>query len=138
MNAPIDHAALLEVTRPSPALRRNRAGRVFDLPPVLHIATFAGFFVYLGILWSALAHRELVIPFAIFAVFLAASFVVPALWSRIAPPAGPVGDFADFLREGFECATGHLTAGQTIAQVMIMPAMLIGWGIAVAIIVATL
>lgn len=115
----------------------NRSGRAFDLHPALHVALFGAFFVYLGIMWTAFGEAQLAIPFAIFAVFLAGSFVTPALWARVFPHTGPKADWSCFVRDGFTCETGHLTAGATVAQVMIMPAMLILWGIAIAVIRAS-
>jgi hypothetical protein len=137
MNMPIDHAALDQARAAAMgALRRNRAPHVFDLHPALHVATFAGFFAYLGIMWLAFGTDQLIIPFVIFAVFLGGAFIVPAWWARVAPPAGQTGDFDDFLREGVECETGHVTAGAAMVQVLIMPAMLLCWGLSVAIIKA--
>lgn len=136
MTKPVDHAQFAEALRP--AARRNRADHVFDLPPALHIATFGAFFAYLGIMWAAFGEAELGIPFAIFAIFLAGAFVVPAWWARIAPPAGPTGTLADFMREGMTCATGHVTGGQAVTQVLIMPVMLLIWGSALLVISLTL
>lgn len=111
----------------------SRVERVFGLHPALHIGVYGGFFLYLGILWSAFGEPGLVIPFAIFFIFLSAAFVVPALWARVAPNDGAKTNWQQFLAGGFECATGHLDAGAVIAQVMLMPVMLVVWGLAVAI-----
>lgn len=116
----------------------NRVARTFDLHPALHIATFAGFFAYLGIMWLAFGNPELVLPFVIFVVFLAGSFAVPAWWARVARQDGPVASWREFLNEGIDCATGHLNARQAMVQVLIMPAMLIGWGLMVAAIRASI
>ncbi|MDF7775673.1 hypothetical protein P1X14_10485 [Sphingomonas sp. AOB5] len=115
----------------------NRTGRVFDLHPAIHVAVFGGFFAYLGIMWAAFGNAELAIPFVIFAVFLAGSFITPAMWARVSPNIGPKADWSKFLRDGFDCETGHLTARATMAQVLIMPAMLILWGLAIALIRAS-
>lgn len=111
-----------------------RAPHVFDLHPALHAAVFGGFFVYLSIMWASFADSGLAIPFVVFAIFLAASFIVPAIWARIVPQAGPRERWGDFMARGVDCATGRLDAGAAMVQVLIMPAMLILWGLAVAII----
>lgn len=116
------------------SVQAPRAPHVFDLHPALHVAVFGGFFVYLAIMWASFADSGLAIPFAVFAVFLAASFAVPAWWTRIVPDAGPRERWADFMAKGIDCATGRLDAGAAMVQVLIMPAMLIIWGLAVAII----
>lgn len=114
--------------------RHNRMERTFDLHPALHVAVFGGFALYLAIMWAAFHERSLVIPFAIFFFFLAAFFVVPAAWVRVESRPGPFATWGDFLREGLESATGHATARETMAQVLIMPVMLVLWGVIVALI----
>lgn len=122
-------------TMPPATIGHNRrAAHVFDLHPSLHLAVFGGFFVYLGIMWTAFADPGLAIPFVIFVIFLAASVIVPGMWARIAPDAGPRETWADFRREGIDTASGRLTADAATAQVLIMPAMLVLWGIAVAVV----
>jgi len=121
-----------EIVAP-PALP-NRVERSFDLHPALHVGVFGGFAIYLGMMWAAFGEHALLIPFAIFFVFLAAFFVVPAMWAKVEARTGPFASWADFQREGFTCETGHLTARETIAQVLIMPAMLLFWGVSIALI----
>lgn len=115
----------------------RRAGHVFDLHPSLHVAVFGSFFVYLGIMWTAFADPGLAIPFVIFVFFLAAFFVVPALWVRIAAPVGQVESWEDFRRQGINIGSGWLSANDATVQVLTMPVMLILWGLAVAVIRAT-
>lgn len=137
MSAPIpaeQFAAVANRVAPPAFAKPNRVGRQFDLHPALHLATFGGFFAYLGIMWLAFGNPELVLPFVIFVAFLAASLIVPAYWERVAHQDGPKQSFAEFLQEGVECATGHVTARQTMVQVLIMPAMLVFWGLSVALI----
>lgn len=132
------HAAHFETRHQvAPIGHNRRAPHVFDLHPVLHIAVFGGFAVYLAIMWSAFADPGLAIPFVIFGVFLAAFFIVPALRARMAPDAGPRALWADFRREGMPTGSGHLTANAVMAQVLIMPAVMILWGLAIAVIRAT-
>lgn len=125
MNMPV-HAQAFADARP---LRRNRAVHVFDLHPTLHIGLFAGFFAYLGLMWAAFGEAQLGIPFAIFAVFLAAAFIVPAWWARVVPDeGGRTSSWSEFLGEGMVCETGRQSAKGAMVQVLIMPAMLIVWG----------
>jgi hypothetical protein len=114
------------------------AGHVFDLPPVLHGATIACYFAFLGIMATAFGGRDMVIPFAIFFFFVAMGFAVPAMWAHIAPPKGRVPDWADFRYHGIECATGHLRAVAAIAQVMVLPVLILLWAVIIATIVASI
>lgn len=130
MNMPLHQTAFADAT----ALPRTRGAHVFDLHPALHIGVFAGFFAYLGIMWAAFGEKGLVIPFAIFGVFLAAAFIVPGWWARVAPGEARAPSFADFVEHGLPTGSGHLGAGGATVQVMIMPVMLMIWGLIVAVI----
>ena len=128
-------AAARPVAAPA-ALRSNHAPRTFDLHPVLHVAVFAGFGLYLAVMWAAFGEAELALPFVIFAVTLAAGFVVPAYWARVAGDDAPKAGGDEFLRQGVDCNTGWLSGNAVLAQVLIMPAMLVLWGVGIAIIAA--
>lgn len=139
MHALHDHKAFATAAPLAPPadFMPNRTGRVFDLHPAIHVALFGGFFAYLGIMWAAFGEAQLAIPFAIFVVFLAGSVITPAMWARVAPHTGPKAGWSRFMRDGFVCETGRLSAGAAMAQVLVMPAMLILWGLAIALIRAT-
>lgn len=129
MTMPIHAKAFAQAVPAGAPLRRNRAEHVFDLHPALHIALFGGFFAYLGLMWAAFGEAELGIPFAIFAIFLAGAFIVPAWWARVVPDqGGRVPSWMEFLAEGISCETGRQSAKGVMVQVLIMPAMLILWG----------
>jgi hypothetical protein len=119
------------------APRRGEYGRAFDLHPALFALTFGAYMTYIGIMAAAFADPEMAIPVAIFAIFVLAGFGTPALWARIAAPApGERPAWATFMREGFECLTGHVSARGVLVQVLIMPVLLLFWGVGVAIIAA--
>lgn len=130
-------ATVSQTARPIP---RGQYGRTFDLHPAIFALTFSAYIAYLGILalTFAEADADIAIPFVIFAIFVVAGFGTPALWARIAPPpAGEAPSWATFMREGFECLTGHVSAKGAMVQVLIMPTMLLFWALAVTIIVAS-
>jgi hypothetical protein len=79
----------------------------------------------------------LVLPLVIFAFFIAAGFGVPMMWARM-NPAKTKGamSFGTFKHCGIMTATGHLSAGPAAVQVLLLPVLIFGWGIAVAIIAA--
>jgi hypothetical protein len=112
-------------------------GRAFDLPPALHIGMFACLFLYLGIMWATFATAELILPFAIFVVFLSASFIVPAYWAKVAPAEVKGISLSDFFHDGFVCETGRISGGAAAVQVLIMPVMLVCWGLIIAVIRAS-
>jgi Flp pilus assembly protein TadB len=118
-------------------VRRNRAERVFDLHPALHVALFGGFAAFLAILAVGLMTRELIIPMAICFAFVLAAFVTPALWAKLQPQqSGRLPNWSEFMEEGVDTATGRLSGGAAIVQVLILPALLTLWALAIVTIKA--
>lgn len=119
-------------------LRRNRATRTFDLHPLLFAGTIGCYFAFLGIMAASFMNANLAIPFVIFVAYIVMAFATPAMWARIAPrQGGRLQEWADFLREGIETGSGHLGGGAAVAQVMVLPALIVGWALAIAVIHAT-
>jgi hypothetical protein len=133
IHQPIAAFAEAELLVEAPALPRNRAERPFGLHPALFGLSFAGFAGFLAILCATFMNAELVVPTGIFAVLLVAYFVVPGWWTRVAPePEGRVQSWDEFLREGIETGAGHCGGRAAVVQVLIMPAMLVGWALIIA------
>jgi len=126
-----EHDALISAAQPSKDLRR--AGRVFDLHPILFAGTIGGYGAFLAIMAATFMNPPLVIPFVIFFFFLAMAFGVPGLWGKVAGVSGQrYQTWAEFRREGLDVATGHLGASGVIIQVLILPGLLVFWGVIVA------
>lgn len=115
----------------------NRVERIFGLHPALFIATIGSYFVFLAVMAAAFMNPNLIIPFAIFVAYLAMYFGVPGLWARVVGrPVGRFQSWAEFRSEGMEILTGHIGSGGAIAQVMVLPFLIVGFGVAVAVIAA--
>jgi hypothetical protein len=115
----------------------NRRTRHFDLPVALHVATVALYFAFLGVMAFAFQSKEMILPMAIFIVYIAMAFGVPALWTKMKPlHLDRASCWQAFERDGIDCATGTLTSGQAMAQVLILPVLILGWAIVVAVIAA--
>ncbi|MGQ0589922.1 MAG: hypothetical protein ACT4N8_10400 [Sphingosinicella sp.] len=99
--------------------------------------TIGAYFAFLAIMAAAFMNAELILPFAIFFIYVAMAFGTPALWARIAPrPEGRFASWAEFRADGVEIETGHIGSGAAIAQVLVLPILVAGWALAIAIIVA--
>ena len=109
--------------------------RHFDLPPLLHGATLGLFLVYLAVMGATFAGGRMPIVLAICAISVIGMFVVPGLFQLMGPSHEdrPLSMFA-FARDGIDCLTGRLAAGQASVQVLIMPVLILIWGIVIAII----
>lgn len=136
---PAEHfTAARPIGAPVSIAARGEYGRVFDLHPALFALTVGGYLAYLGVMAAAFMAPDLVISMAIFVLFVIAGFGTPALFARIAPPPpGRAPGWSQFMAEGFDCMTGHLSGRATAVQVLIMPALILLWGVGIAIIAAT-
>lgn len=126
------------VAQPEAAKVRHQveADRNFGLPTALYAATVAGYLGFLVVVGSAFANPVLAIPMAIFVVFIVAGFGVPALWTRLAGNTSEPLTMGEFEARGIMTNTGRLTARDATIQVLILPVLLVVWGLAVAVIAA--
>lgn len=121
----------------APQVRHQvESDRNFGLPPALYGATIAGYFGFLVILGTVFTNPHLAIPLAICAIIIVAGFAVPAVWTRLRGNVSAPQTLGEFETRGIMTNTGWLSAGEASTQVLILPALLLAWGIAVAVIVA--
>jgi hypothetical protein len=117
----------------------TKVARSFDLPPVLHAATVGLYLAFLGVMAFAFQDRGLIIPMAIFVMYIVMAFGVPAMWARMKPthPSKALR-WADFSRFGIDTYTGNLSAKDATSQVLMLPILILGWGLAIAVIAAAI
>ena len=73
---------------------------------------------------------------AIFAVFIAGMFGVPALWTRLKGNASEPMTKGEFEAKGIMTHTGHCSARDAKIQMLILPVLILVWGCAIITIVA--
>ena len=74
---------------------------------------------------------------AVFVVFIAMAFGVPAMWMRMKPDHPQrLTPWGRFRQQGIMTAYGRSTAGAATVQVLILPALILLWGLAVVTIAA--
>lgn len=111
--------------------------RNFGLPTGLYGVTVGLFLAYLAVMGLGFANPEMILPMAIFALFVVAGFGVPALWSKMKPDhADRPTSWSRFMAEGIQTYTGHCKGRDAAIQVLIMPVLIFCWGIAVVTIAA--
>ena len=111
--------------------------RSFELPTGLYVATVGLFLGYLAVMGFGFAHPEMILPMAIFTFFIVAGFGVPTLWVRMKPDSGQRAlSWSRFAREGIDTLSGRLDAKAASVQVLILPALIFLWGIAMVTIAA--
>ena len=111
--------------------------RNFGLPPALLLGAFGFFFAYLAVMWVGFAADGLVIPMVVNFVFVAAFAYVPAKWATMKPDHRDRAlDLAEFRAAGIETAAGRTSAGEATTLVLLLPACVFLWGVAVTTIAA--
>ena len=136
-------AAQADVHVAMPAAHEAHAvDQTFELPPALYAGTVGCYLAFLGITAAAFGNTELIIPMVIFAFFIIAGFGIPTTWSKLVPPTlaakprAKAKSWTRFQRDGINTLTGHNTAGEATVQVLILPALIVAWGLAVVTIAA--
>jgi hypothetical protein len=129
-------ARVVDLPVEAPVRHQIEVDRSFGLPSALYAGTVAGYLGFLVIVGSAFANPVLAIPMAIFVLFIVAGFGIPALWTRLAGNVSEPQTLGEFEAKGVMTATGRLAARDAAIQVLILPALLVAWGLAVAIIAA--
>ena len=111
--------------------------RSFGLPGALYATTVACYLVFMAITAAAFGNPELIIPMAIIVFLIFAGFGVPTQWTRLAPDVvAKAKGWTRFQRDGIKTLTGHNSAGEATVQVLILPVLLVVWGLAVVTIAA--
>lgn len=112
----------------------------FELPPVLYIITGALFLGFVSVLSLAFANPEMAVPFGIIVAFLVVFFAVPAIFVRAA--RGENGSrslcWSEFMKNGVAIEHGRCSGRDAAVQVLLLPALIFCFGMAVTVIVAFL
>ncbi|MEO8142017.1 MAG: hypothetical protein ABI617_05105 [Sphingomicrobium sp.] len=142
MTTRLDHRLLARteqlVAAPAPAAPRACTDRGFELPTALYAATLGSYLAFLAIMAIGFQSRDMLLPMVIFVAYLAMLFGVPALWARMQPETATAPlSLGAFWEHGIQTYTGHNRAGAAAVQVLLLPVMVLLWGVAVVIIAAT-
>lgn len=111
--------------------------RNFGLPTQFYGATVALYLAFVGVMFATFNTPELVIPMVIFALFIVAGFGVPALWVRLKNNDSATMSQARFKADGIMTHTGRLAPRDAAIQMLILPSLIVVWGIAIAVIAAS-
>lgn len=120
-----------------PVAALHEVDRSFGLPTALYGATIACYLGFLAIVGTVFANPVLVLPVAIMAFLIIAAFTVPAIWTRLIDNRSAPATQREFEARGIMTNTGFLSARDAIVQVLLLPVLLVVWGLAVAVIAAT-
>ncbi len=122
----------------APAGPRACTDRGFELPTALYVATIGAYLAFLAIMAIGFQSRDMLLPMVIFVAYIAMLFGVPALWTRMKPETATAPlTLGAFWKNGIQTYTGHNQAGAAAVQVLLLPVMVLLWGVAVVVIAAT-
>ncbi len=123
--------------KPEKVLHQVEHDRSFELPTGLFATTVACYLGFLGLTLAAFATPELGIPMAIFAFIIVAGFAVPTVWTRLKPDdVAQPKSWGVFMNEGIMTNTGRCSARDATIQMLILPVLIVLWGVAVVTIAA--
>lgn len=116
---------------------RHEVDRSFELPPIAYQLTVGCYLGFLALMTVAFGNPGLAIPMAIFVVFIVGGFGLPTIWTRMKPEnrSKPMG-WGRFANQGIVTLTGRLSAREAMAQVLVLPVLIVCWGLAIAVIAA--
>jgi hypothetical protein len=124
------------VAAPAEVKQRACTDRTFELPPVIHLAMAALFLGFVTVLCAAFATPGLLIPYAVFGFFIIAYFAVPSLWALMKPEENLSHSlsWSEFMEKGVDTASGHESGREAAVLVLMLPAFIFCWAVAIAII----
>ncbi len=115
---------------------RSCEDQSFELPTGVYVAMagmFTGFIAVLNIAFSG----HMGVSFAAIFFFVAAFFAIPVLFTRSAPDSRTSAlEWYQFLERGIVTASGREKAGSAAVLVLILPFLILCFGIAIATIAA--
>lgn len=110
--------------------------QTFELPGGLYVAMGSMFAGFVGVLALGL-RDQMAVSYAIIFAFLAAFFAVPALFVGTTPSSSRQAlSWHEFLDRGVDTATGRVTAREATLLVLLLPFLILCFGVAVAVIAA--
>ncbi|MFM5929664.1 MAG: hypothetical protein ACKOPQ_02015 [Novosphingobium sp.] len=139
MSQQISQANMAALADISDAPVRTRVNRTFEMPPALYIGTLVGYFSFLAIMTVCFMNPELAIPMAVFGFSILAGFGLGYKWVAMNPDnAAKTLSWGQFANRGVQTLSGRLTAMEATTQVLILPVLIVFWGLCIAVIVAML
>ena len=92
---------------------------------------------FISVLCLTLSTPGLTVPFGIFAAFLIAFFAVPTLMVKASPEKGSRAlSWAEFMEHGIATEHGRCDGREAAILVLMLPAFIFLWAVALATIVA--
>ena len=137
MSQHITSAELAAVAHVAEAPAQTKCNRTFELPAALYGLTVACYLGFLALMSVLFMNAELVLPMAAFVISIVGGFGLGYKWVAMKPGNdNPTLTLGQFSNRGIQTLSGRLTAAEASAQVLILPVLILAWGVAIAVIYA--
>lgn len=118
-------------------VQRACQDRTFEVPTPILLGSFALFMAYLAVMTLGFGNPALALPMVVNFIFVAAFAYVPGKWATMKPTkTDRAMTWAELCDRGLATATGRCGAGEAATLVLLLPACILFWGIAVVTIAA--
>lgn len=124
----------------SAPVERACTDQSFELPSGIYIAMASMFTGFVAVLGLAFRGGHMAVVVGVIFAFIAAFFAIPALFPSVGAPSGRshAMSWDKFSARGIATATGHSSAREATILVLLLPFLILCFGIAVVTIAALL
>ncbi|HEU4704344.1 MAG TPA: hypothetical protein VFS45_01345 [Sphingomicrobium sp.] len=117
--------------------QRASVDHSFEFPTRIYAAMAALLFGFMAVMAVGFAHPRMVVPMAVNFVFLTAFFAVPVIFVTGSPATGRGAlSWSDFMSRGVDTATGHCPGREAVVLTLMLPFLILCWGLVVVAIAA--
>jgi hypothetical protein len=115
-------------------IRRACEDQSFELPTAIYVAMASMFAGFIAVLSFEFRGGHMAVTYGVIFAFIAAFFAVPAMFPGVAPreTRSKALRWFDFAHRGIATATGRTTAREATTLVLLLPFLILCFGIAVA------
>ncbi len=133
-----EHIASTELTgiaTVSEAPVRTKVDRTFTLPTGLYVGTVGLYLAFLGLMTAMFGNAELILPMGVIIGSVIFGFGLASKWATMNPGKDTKAlSWGQFANRGVQTLSGPLTSFEASVQVLILPVLILFWGLCIAVI----
>lgn len=129
-------ARIVEQPAAAPVRHQVDVDRNFGIPTMFYAIMAACYVGFLVITVTAFASPLLIVPMAVIGLFLVMFFGIPVTWCRFKDNRSAAATPGEFEAKGIMTNTGPLRSRDAAVQMLILPVLLVLWGLAAVTIAA--
>lgn len=116
----------------------TKVDRTFTLPTGLYAGTVGLYLAFLGLMTAMFGNAELILPMGIIVGSVIFGFGLAGKWATMGPSkeSKPM-TWGQFANRGVQTLSGPLTSFEASVQVLILPVLILFWGVCIAVIAMT-